>query len=165
MIRKAKIEDLDEIMRIVEAARKHMVDEGNSGQWINGYPSRELITEDIKKGQFFVRTYEDEGGNEVVCGEFAFIIGQDPTYVHIEDGQWLNNETYGTIHRMGSDGSRKGMFKESLEFCKTLIPEIRMDTHEKNISMQNACERLGFVRCGRIYVEDGTPRIAYQLRK
>ena len=55
------------------------------------------------------------------------------------------------------------MLRECLDYCRSLVPEIRMDTHEKNLSMQQACERLGFQRCGVIYVADGTPRIAYQL--
>ena len=38
-----------------------------------------------------------------------------------------------------------------------------IDTHEKNKTMQHVVEKLGFKRCGIIYIEDGTPRIAYQL--
>ena len=163
IIRKAKKEDLDEIMRVMDAARKHMEDEGNAGQWTCGYPSRELITGDITKGEFYVWADKDADGSEKICGGFAFIIGEDPTYIEIEDGQWLNDKLYGTIHRIGSDGTRRGMLRECLAFCKTQIPEIRMDTHEKNISMQNACERLGFVKCGTIHISDGSPRIAYQL--
>lgn len=75
----------------------------------------------------------------------------------------MNEKPYGTIHRMASDGTRRGMLRECLDYCRNLIPEIRMDTHEKNFSMQRACEHLGFQRCGVIYVADGTPRIAYQL--
>lgn len=163
IIRKAKVEDLDEIMRVMDAARKHMEDEGNTGQWIDGYPSRELITSDIEKGEFYVWADKDADNGEKICGGFAFIIGEDPTYIEIENGKWLNDKPYGTIHRIGSDGIRKGMLRECLAFCKTQIPEIRMDTHEKNISMQSACERLGFVKCGTIHISDGSSRIAYQL--
>lgn len=39
---------------------------------------------------------------------------------------------------------------------------LRGDTHERNLPMRRAFERNGFERCGTIWVEDGTPRIAYQ---
>ena len=39
---------------------------------------------------------------------------------------------------------------------------VKGDTHEDNYVMQKVFEKNGFRRCGIIYVEDGTPRIAYQ---
>ena len=38
---------------------------------------------------------------------------------------------------------------------------MRADTHADNVYMQRALEKSGFVRCGRIYTEDGSPRGAY----
>ena len=54
VIRKAELVELDEIMKIFDIARQYMREKGNTNQWINGYPSRELITEDIEKGHLFV---------------------------------------------------------------------------------------------------------------
>ena len=45
----------------------------------------------------------------------------------------------------------------SMEHCQSL----RADTHADNVYMQRALEKSGFVRCGRIYTEDGSPRWAY----
>ena len=39
---------------------------------------------------------------------------------------------------------------------------MRGDTHEDNLPMQRVLEKNGFQRCGTIFVEDGSPRIAYQ---
>ena len=39
---------------------------------------------------------------------------------------------------------------------------LRADTHADNLTMQRCLEREGFVRCGTIYVEDGTPRVAFE---
>ena len=166
IVREAEIEDLERAMQVLDAGRQHMRGEGNAAQWINGYPSPELIRRDIEQGQFFVwidEAEEQTDRQQAIHGVFSFIIGEDPTYAHIENGSWLNEKPYGTIHRMASDGTRRGMLREWLDYCRNLIPEIRMDTHEKNFSMQRACEHLGFQRCGVIYVADGTPRIAYQL--
>ena len=166
IVREAEIEDLERAMQIFDSGKQHMRSEGNTLQWINGYPSQELIRRDIEQGQFFVwidEAEEQTNRQQAIHGVFAFIIGEDPTYRHIENGAWLNEKPYGTIHRIASDGTRKGMLRECLAFCRNLISEIRIDTHEQNLSMQKACERLGFQRCGIIYIADGTPRIAYQL--
>ncbi len=166
IVREAKIEDLEKAMQILDAGRCYMRGEGNAAQWVNGYPSPELIRRDIEQGQFFVwldEAEEQTDRQEAIHGVFSFIIGEDPTYGYIENGSWPNEEPYGTIHRMASDGTRRGMLRECLQYCLTQSPEIRMDTHEQNTTMRRACERLGFRECGIIFQADGTPRIAYQL--
>ncbi len=151
--------DVEEIMACYEKARHYMRVNGNHQQWINGYPSRELVMSDIDNGVSYVGV--DETGDLVMA--FAFIIGADPTYEVIEDGAWLNDLPYGTIHRLGSTGKYGGMLKECVSFCLTKVDNLRLDTHSDNKPMQRAADRLGFVRCGVIYCQDGTPREAYQL--
>lgn len=157
-IRKAILQDLDAIMAVYDIARAFMRKNGNTSQWINGYPSRELLTGDIAAGTCYV---EEENG--AIHGVFVCISGEDPTYGYIEDGAWLNDRPYAAIHRVGSDGTTPGFLGRCVAYCRTLCPELRMDTHADNHVMQRATEKQGFQRCGRIYVEDGSPRIAYQL--
>lgn len=156
IIRKGTLSDLDEIMRVYAAAKKYMVATGNKTQWNNGYPQRELIENDIAKEQCYV--CEENG----IHGVFAFILGADPTYSYIEDGAWKNERPYGTVHRIASDGKTRGIFNASLDYCKTVIPDLRIDTHADNHVMQKLILNYGFERCGIIYIDDGTPRIAYQ---
>lgn len=157
-IRKSTLADLDEIMRCYVAAKRYMRATGNLNQWVNGYPSRELVADDIRKGVSYVG--EDDCGEIVMT--FAFLIGDDPTYQLIEDGEWLDDSPYCTIHRLGSTGKHKNVFQACVEFCEHLIDNIRLDTHKDNHTMQHAAERLGFKKCGIIYCTDSTPRIAYQ---
>lgn len=49
-----------------------------------------------------------------------------------------------------------------VSFCEVICPELRADTHKDNNVMQHLFEKNGFERCGVIYVENGTPRFAYQ---
>lgn len=156
-VRKAVLEDMDEIMRCFDCARKYMRAEGNTKQWINGYPSVELVTDDIAKGNFYV--CEEKGK---IHGAFALIFGDDPTYAVIEGGEWKNHRPYATIHRIGSDGQCKGIFKTAFDYARERIDDVRADTHEVNITMQAVMEHYGFQRCGIIYVDDGTPRVAYE---
>ena len=72
-----------------------MADSGNPTHWGRNFPPQELIEEDIDTNRLFVYLH-----NGVLEGAFAFILGPDPTYAKIEDGQWLNDTLpYGTIHR------------------------------------------------------------------
>ena len=155
-IRAAQQSDLDEIEKIYAHARRFMAENGNPTQWRDGYPRRELLAQDICRGELYVA--QKENG---LCGVFLFVIGKDPTYAYIEDGDWISDASYGTIHRIASRS--KGLFGEALEFCRQKCSHIRVDTHMDNKPMQHLAEKYGFSRRGIIYVEDGTPRIAYEL--
>lgn len=158
-IRKALPEDLNSILKIYETAREYMRKSGNPTQWGTNKPHKELLVDDIRKGELYV----GEGDDGNVHFVFAFILGEDPTYSYIENGKWLSNAPYGTIHRIASDGVVSGVVKTAVDFCKKTITNLRIDTHENNKTMQHVVEKLGFVKCGIIYIDDGTPRIAYQL--
>ena len=132
---------------------------GNLTQWVNGYPSEHVILSDIEAGNSYVGI-NDSGVIEVT---FAFILGDDPTYKEISGGTWLNDNPYGTIHRMASAGLRSGMLDRVTRFCLTLTDNIRLDTHLDNKPMLRAASRLGYRRCGVIICQDGTPREAFHL--
>ncbi len=156
-VRKAEARDLDRIMEIFEAAKRYMHSHGNVSQWNGAYPQRELMSSEIDGGHCYVVCDADN-----VVGTFCLIFGEDPTYAVIEDGQWKNEAPYGTIHRLASDGSVKGIGHACIEFCYNILENLRADTHEDNLTMQHLLEKEGFVRCGIIHLKDGAPRIAYQ---
>lgn len=157
MIRKATPADLGQILAVYQAARTFMAANGNPTQWGTTYPAPELLDEDIRLGRLFVDTVQER-----VCGVFMFAIGDDPTYTYIEDGKWLDASAYGVIHRVASDGTTRGVLDRCVAFCRTQAPHLRIDTHADNHVMQKLVTRAGFTRCGTIYVEDGSPRIAYE---
>lgn len=154
-IRKAELNDLDRAMELFDIGRNYMRSNGNENQWVNGYPQRELIENDIINGYLYACDYEGE--TEAV---FAMIFGEDPTYNYIE-GAWLNNEPYAAIHRVASSGKVRGIVKSITDFAAFQFTNLRGDTHADNITMQNAFEKAGYKKCGVIYLENGAPRIAY----
>ena len=158
-IRKAKEEDLGQIMRIYAAAREYMKRSGNPHQWGDSYPPEELIREDIKNGVCRVICEGDD-----IHGVFAVIEGEDPTYGYIE-GKWQNAEPYVTIHRIASGGTAHGIFKTAADYCNSLCGNVRIDTHKDNKTMQKLLDQNGFIKCGVIYLLNGSPRIAYQRTK
>lgn len=156
-VRKACADDLDKIQMIYAYAREFMRKTGNPNQWKDNSPSLEDILGDIKNGTGFVIEL-----NGKICGVFAFILGEDPTYKYIEDGEWLSDEPYAAIHRIASDGSLKGIVSIATQFAEKTIKNIKIDTYKDNKIMQHVLDKLGFKKCGTIYLENGEPRIAYQ---
>lgn len=159
-IRCTEISDLGEVMSIYGYAREFMRSVGNETQWIDGYPSEELIRREIEENHSWVCI--DDCGE--IVGTFCFILGEDPTYAKIYDGEWLNNEPYGVIHRMGTNGKQKGIAEACLNWCFSRCKNIRVDTHRDNLVMQNILKKHGFTSCGTIFIANGTERIAFQKK-
>ena len=67
-----------------------------------------------------------------------------------------------TIHRIAGDGAVHGIFDGAVEFVRSYADNIRIDTHENNLTMQRHVLGQGFKYCGIIITHDGTPRLAYQ---
>lgn len=156
-VRLAQEKDLERINAIYAYARGFMAKTGNPNQWGKTNPPTEQLIQDIANQRLYVITE-----NEEIHGVFYFYIGVDPTYLNIYDGAWHSDRNYGTIHRIAGDGS-KGILKTAVSFCRQYIDYIRIDTHDDNKIMQQAVAKCGFNRCGIIYIEDGTPRIAYDM--
>ncbi len=155
-VKPAKMKDLPAILEIYAYARNQMVLNGNPTQWGSSHPAAKILVSDIEKKNLYLIE-----ANSKAAGVFAFIAGEEPTYRKI-NGAWINDLPYGTIHRAASGGIVRGILHECLNYCESLLPNIRIDTHSDNVIMQHLLEKEGFHKCGVIHVEDGTPRIAYQ---
>ena len=157
-IRPTTYADIEALMAIFAHARAQMIADGNPMQWGDGYPSREQLMNDIQRGVSYIVEH-----NGQPCATFVFIIAEDPTYAYIEDGQWLDDTLlYGTIHRIASNGERRGIFNTVLHWCSAQCPNIRIDTHQDNARMIHLIEQANFTHCGIIYTRDNSPRMAYQ---
>ena len=156
-IRPAKIKEIYKLKDIYNFAKKFMDDNGNCGQWVKDYPKISLLEEDIKNGHLFC-CVED---NEIVA-VFCFFIGNEPTYNKIYDGNWLNDEPYGVIHRIAVRVQQKGYASKCIQWCLNQYKNIRIDTHKNNIPMQKTILKNKFKYCGIIKKPDNTERLAYQ---
>ena len=159
-IRNARLDELDEIMDIYEKARLFMSENGNPTQWGDGYPPRELVVDDIEKKHLFV--CEDDGE---IAAVFYFAVGNDPTYEKIYEGDWLNDNEYAAIHRVAVAKQGRGVIARCFEYCLGICLDLKIDTHKNNIPMQKALAKNGFSLCGKIYLDNGEERIAYQKSK
>lgn len=156
MIRPAICADVPRLLEVYDAAKKFMRETGNPNQWNGNYPDADTLHGDIERSELFVM---EDGG---AFGCFALIGGEDPTYTHIDGGAWMTDTPYGTIHRIASDGTRRGVFSAAVAFAREKYNHLRIDTHQDNIPMQSAILREGFSYRGIIYLENGDPRNAYE---
>ena len=156
-IRKTLPTDIDAVMEIYAIAREFMRNTDNKNQWGTTHPRREVIESDIANADGYV---VEENGE--IIGTFFFKIGDDPTYESIYNGNWVNEDRYGVIHRIAMKYQGRGIASFVYNYCFNRIRNLKIDTHERNIPMQHSLIKNGFVRCGIIYLESGDMRVAYQ---
>ena len=156
-IRKTILDDLDEVMTIYQKARQFMREHNNPTQWSGGWPAREQIEKDIAQGTSYVCV-----NNGKIAGVMCFLVGNDPTYAVIENGEWLSDDTYAVVHRIASSGEFKGTGSFMMQWAFDNFGNVRIDTHEDNYVMQNMLKKLGYTYCGIIHLANGDPRLAYQ---
>ena len=117
-------------------------------------------------------------GNSYVCvldgrvlGTCAIIVGIEPDYNKIYEGEWRNARDYICMHRVAVHPDAKGTGVAARLVCAACdiarangILDLKCDTHSINSNMRRMLEKNGFEYCGIIYLSsDGEPRVAYQL--
>lgn len=137
-----------------------MKNNGNPTQWGPEYPNEEIAAKDIADGNLYVCME-----NNSIVGVFTFFVGDEPTYHKIEQGTWHSSMQYGTIHRLASDGSIRGISRICFDFCCERCNYLRIDTHRDNKPMLAALKKYGFHECGIIRVRDGSERIGFDYLK
>lgn len=163
MFRKAKLDDVNQIMKIIAQAQEYLKLQGID-QWQNGYPNKEVIENDIKNDASYV---VEEDGKVIAIAMISFDGEKD--YDKIYDGKWISNSDFLVIHRVAVDNDYKGqgiagkIITEAEKLCiRRNIKSIKIDTHRDNLSMQKLLKKNGFEYCGIIFLEDGIERFAFE---
>ena len=162
-IRIAERKDVDKIMQIIADARESI---GRLGidQWQYGYPTRELVKEDVSLSRSYVVLRDGE-----ICATFTLINDGEPTYNKIYCGSWLNDGKYIALHRIAISHEHRGqgIAEEIIAFLCNYAKEngffsVKVDTHTGNLPMRKMLEKNGFEYCGTIRLLDGQLRVAYE---
>ena len=61
MIRPSISSDIDTILQLIDQGRQKMIAEGNTHQWVNGYPSHEMIENNIACGRSYMVESDTDG--------------------------------------------------------------------------------------------------------
>lgn len=156
-VRHSTEHDLPAICDIFEHARQYMREHGNLNQWVDGYPSKDIILEDIKLNRSYVLVDE----NHQIIATMMYEIADDPTYEVIK-GAWLNDEPTGVIHRIATKINQKGVASFMIDWALNQCPNLKIDTHQDNVPMLRLLRKHNFTQCGNIFLTSGEPRIAFQ---
>ena len=164
MIRKANISDLSAIMDIVRDAQEALRELGID-QWQDGYPSAEIIREDIEAGVGYLYTEDDK-----MIAYAAIVLTGEDAYKQIDAQEWATDEDYVVVHRLcvAKGFTRGGIALSLMKKAKELAMEagysgFRIDTHRGNVRMLAMMDKLGFEYRGIIHYESGE-RLAYDLK-
>lgn len=160
--RRGTADDVERVMELVAEAQAWFAAQ-SIDQWQDGYPTRDIILSDIADKRSYIVEYDG-----VVVATFSVAFDGEPTYEQIYDGAWLNQNCYAVVHRvMVADAMKgKGVAREILSFTEELcgergVRDIRIDTHKDNRAMRTLLKKMGYARCGWIYLLSGARREAY----
>lgn len=156
-IRPATPADIGTIMQMYAHSRSLMRAAGNQCQWV-GYPTEDDVRADIDSHvSYFIEQ------DSKPAGTFALVPGIEPTYGVIAHGRWIDTRTpYATLHRLAKTTEGCHIADTAFSYSKAHCDHMRADTHADNTAMRAILAKEGFVHCGTVFMDDGSPRLAYE---
>lgn len=150
MIRKAKLPEIPEILKLTRACGKEMESRGIY-QWNEFYPSRTVLENDVDRGELYVLE-----GSKHILGIIALTPIMDEEYQSVT---WLTpNQNNLYVHRLAVDPNYQGLgyAQQLMSFGESFAREgnytsIRLDTFSQNPRNQNFYEQRGYSRLGDVY--------------
>ena len=154
--RLATPDDMPDIMRIVEDARRSLR-RFHVDQWQGGYPNEQVFLADMARGECFVVTHGGE-----VAAVFVLSTLEQENYAKITDGKWTADMAYCVLHRSAVSAKYRGsgMAEFMMKCVERQAAEgfglrcIRVDTHRKNKAMQRLLRESGYRYRGNVLIDD-----------
>ena len=144
MLRKTKLEELEQVMKIIEDGRTFLREQGIN-QWQHGEPSRETIINDINEGV----SYVFEKSEEIVATAMLSFFDED---YEKSSTLWTASSSYLAIHRISTasnlrnQGIAREFMKDIYLFAKSQnINFLRIDTHLNNNIIRKFLSNFGFI--------------------
>ena len=164
MIRRAKIQEIPEILELTKACAHHMSEQGIF-QWNAHYPSSGAFKKDISRNELY--KLEKSG---IIVGIIAITPLMDKEYKPVN---WLTkNDNNVYIHRLAvhPDHQGQGYAQELMSFAEDLAYQkkytsIRLDTFSKNLRNQKFYEQRGYRKLEEIFfpLQSKDPFHCYEL--
>jgi len=150
MIRKARLSDIDTILKITKSCARHMIAQ-NIHQWNEHYPNKEAFINDVKRNELYVLEEQNMLIGCIVVSAFM-----DEEYLPIP---WLTpNDSNIYIHRVAIDPEYQGQgnAQKLMSFAEQFARDnnyssVRLDTFSQNSRNQKFYERRGYKKLGDIY--------------
>lgn len=148
--RKAKIEDLPQILLLYKAVVENMIASGIN-QWSDEYPNKDVLSADITKNELIVALLNDKIVSAFVMNEFA-----DEDYYKADwqypDLRWC------VVHRLcvSPECHRQGIATAVMQYVEDTAKvqgygSIHLDTFSGNPKALSLYHKLGFTDVGEAY--------------
>lgn len=150
MIEPAKISQLNEILRMTDACRVAM-EENGIFQWTKDYPSRKVFENDIERAELYVLKHDER-----IIGSIVISLVMDKEYHSIP---WLTENTNNYyIHRLAVHPTYQGqgLSQQLMDFGENFAKvnnalSVRLDTFSQNKRNQAFYEQRGYIQLEDIY--------------
>ena len=155
MIRKATLDDLQEVVKVIDDAKALFKSEG-SDQWqdTDNYPNYETMKGDYLRDELYVSVHDNTIAGCVVLSDL-----EEKAYEIVYDGSWITTGHYMVIHRISvkKEYYHKGIAKEMMEYIIDVakskkVSSIKVDTKVENTRMLSLLKKFGFVEVGKIHL-------------
>lgn len=158
--RKAKFEDVENILEIINHAKEYMKENGLK-QWGDDYPNKDIILKDIEREVGYTLIVDN-----LVRGYVVVDFIDDEVYRNIK-GSWKTSGDYASIHRCAIHKNLRGRgygselfkFAEKLAREKNII-SVRVDTAPENKTMRHLFDKNGYEYCGTVFISG--EKVAYE---
>ena len=142
MIRKANLNDINNIMDIIKATIKEMKTYNNT-QWDENYPQAKDFIKDIQGEELYVET-EDEEIKGFICINYI-----EPE--EYDELNWSSDNKAMVIHRMAVNPKfrQQGVATKMMKFAEELASDnnvvyLKTDTYSVNTKMNSLFKKCGF---------------------
>tara|TARA_B100000700_G_scaffold329975_1_gene453965 strand:- start:2704 stop:3207 length:504 start_codon:yes stop_codon:yes gene_type:complete len=149
IIRKGKISELDNIMKMYKSCVSGMIKNGID-QWDETYPDNKTIFEDLQNQSYYVVEEKKE-----IIGGINIDENQDKAYLDINWEDKTNS--FLVVHRLAvkEEFWDKKIGKDLMFFAEKLVIKkglnsIRLDTYSNNPKAMEFYRRLGYRKLGSI---------------
>lgn len=160
-LRPFKSDDIPAVRELFEQGRAFQRSLGFI-QWLDGYPSNEILMQDIELSRGFV--FELEGK---IAGYASIFLDGDNEYERLSH-VWHTPKEYGVIHRLvlGDWARGRHLAAKIIKLCEEIIATkgllaVRVDTGIHNIPMHRLLTRAGYTNSGEHQFVWGT-RFAFE---
>lgn len=160
----ACLTDVEKIYSLMRACAANLISKGIY-QWNECYPTKEILTDDVKLQQLYVL---ESNQNIIGCVVVSFVM--DDEYKSVS---WLTPTTkHIYIHRLAVHPKHqgKGYAQKLMQFAENVAKSnscasIRLDTFSKNLRNQKFYELRGYKKVGEVFFpkQSEHPFYCYEL--
>jgi len=163
MIRKAVLEDIDQIMDILDKTKSEM-HIYNNFQWDENYPTKEDFINDIKKENLYCIEIEKS-----IAG---FVCANTTEPSEYNGLNWSSTKMAMVIHRMSVNPEyrQRGIGTKLMKFVESVaikdnIEYLKTDTYSLNVKMNNLFKKCGYNFIGEMnFLGKEKPFYCYDIK-